>query len=151
MTKCALLRTLTKVIEQLLRKESPGSGSLWECFRALLEAFARLKEVQVENGKGEIDEASDREEGETDNEDGDSDDDIHEETEEEFLKRYAEAVASLENGTVVEEGDAEDYDEGIELGTLENLDEQKILRSLLERDEILIQKHSLPSQLISSF
>lgn len=68
-----------------------------------------------------------------------------------FFKNQEHAAASLENGTVVEEGDAEDYDEGIELGTLENLDEHKILRSLLERCEILIQKHSLPSQLISSF
>lgn len=63
------VRTLAKVIEQLLSKESPASGSLWECFRSPLEAFVRLREIQDENGEGGIDEASDREEGETNNDD----------------------------------------------------------------------------------
>jgi hypothetical protein len=40
----------------------------------------------------------------------------HEETEEEFLDRYAKAAAALENGTVIEEGDEEDQDHETELG-----------------------------------
>ena len=39
----------------------------------------------------------------------------HEETEEEFLERYAQAASALENG-IVEEGDAEDQELEIELG-----------------------------------
>lgn len=41
----------------------------------------------------------------------DSEDDEYEETEEEFLNRYAEAALALENGTVIEEGDLEDEDQ----------------------------------------
>lgn len=40
----------------------------------------------------------------------DSEDDEYEETEEEFLNRYAEAALALENGTGIEEGDIEDED-----------------------------------------
>jgi hypothetical protein len=40
----------------------------------------------------------------------------HEETEEEFLDRYAKAAAALENGTVIEEGDEEDQDHETQLG-----------------------------------
>lgn len=46
----------------------------------------------------------------------DSDEDVREETEEEFLERCAEAAVALEDGTLVEEGDVEDYEQEIELG-----------------------------------
>lgn len=39
-----------------------------------------------------------------------------EETEEEFLDRYAKAAVALENGTVIEEGDVEDQEHETELG-----------------------------------
>lgn len=51
----------------------------------------------------------------------DSDADELEETQEEFLDRYAKAAADLENGLVVEEGDLEDQDYEPELGKLINL------------------------------
>ena len=47
----------------------------------------------------------------------DSEVDEHEETEEEFLNRYAKAAASLQDGTAIEEGDEEDQDHEVELGT----------------------------------
>ena len=40
---------------------------------------------------------------------------MYQESEEEFLERYAQAASALENG-IVEEGDAEDQDLEIELG-----------------------------------
>lgn len=40
----------------------------------------------------------------------------HEETEEEFLDRYAKAAVALETGTVIEEGDEEDQEHETELG-----------------------------------
>lgn len=46
----------------------------------------------------------------------DSDADEHEETEEEFLNRYAKAAAALQDGTIIDEGDVEDQDHVIELG-----------------------------------
>ena len=46
----------------------------------------------------------------------DSDADELEETEEQFLDRYAKAAIDLENNTLIEEGDVEDYDQDIELG-----------------------------------
>ncbi|KNA17637.1 hypothetical protein SOVF_078380 [Spinacia oleracea] len=151
--------TLAKVVEQLLIKGSPTGDLLWKCFSSLLEAFARLKEVQEANVSDEeiedAEETENEEEEETDDdddddEDSDDDDDVHEETEEEFLKRYAEAAAALENGALAEEGDSEDFDEEPELGSLEELDPHIILQSLLKNHhQSLIQKQSLPPQLIS--
>lgn len=46
----------------------------------------------------------------------DSDADELEETEEEFLDRYAKAAIDLENSILIEEGDVEDQDQDIELG-----------------------------------
>lgn len=46
----------------------------------------------------------------------DSEVDEHEETEEEFLNRYAKAAVGLQDGTIIEEGDVEEQDHVIELG-----------------------------------
>lgn len=46
----------------------------------------------------------------------DSDADELEETEEEFLDRYAKAAIELENSSFIEEGNVEDEDQDIELG-----------------------------------
>lgn len=45
----------------------------------------------------------------------DSEDDEHEETEEEFLDRYAKVAAELEDD-IVEEGDLEDEEHRLDLG-----------------------------------
>ncbi|PPS16878.1 hypothetical protein GOBAR_AA03686 [Gossypium barbadense] len=75
----------------------------------------------------------------------------HEETEEQFLERYAQAASALENGTV-EEGDAEDQEVEIELGSLEEADEQKMVISLIERyHHVLIKGQALSPELVSSF
>ncbi|KAL2922277.1 Importin beta-like SAD2 [Bienertia sinuspersici] len=142
---------LSKVVEHLLTMGSSTSGLLWECFSSLLAAFARLKEIQEENNEDEENEETENEEDEESDDEEDSDDDVHEETEEEFLQRYAEAAAALEDGALAEEGDIEDFDEEPELGSLEELDPQIILQSLLERyQQALLQKQSLSPELISS-
>lgn len=46
----------------------------------------------------------------------DSEAEEHEETEEEFLSRYAKAAVSLEDGIDIDEGDLEDQDHEVELG-----------------------------------
>lgn len=46
----------------------------------------------------------------------DSDDDEHEETQEEFLERYAKAAIDLEDSLAVEEGDLENEDLELDLG-----------------------------------
>ncbi|TQD74068.1 hypothetical protein C1H46_040397 [Malus baccata] len=69
-----------------------------------------------------------------DYEPNDSEDDEYEETEEEFLNRYAEAALALENGC------------------LEEIDLETVVSSLLERyHPVVIQGHAFPPELISSF
>ncbi|KAL9352190.1 hypothetical protein Peur_054870 [Populus x canadensis] len=146
--------TLAKVIERLLGQQKSGVGLSIDCFKALLEALVRLKEVQDEMEEdeedGEAEEDGDEEEDDDDNED--SEEDELEETEEEFLERYAKAASALENGVVVEEGDVEDQEHEIELGSLDEADEEKVVLSLIERfHHVLIQGHVIPPQIISSF
>lgn len=45
-----------------------------------------------------------------------SEDDEREETQDEFLERYAKAAATLEDGMITEEGDVEDQVQELELG-----------------------------------
>ncbi|XWS14271.1 hypothetical protein CRYUN_Cryun36dG0108400 [Craigia yunnanensis] len=66
------------------------------------------------------------------NDEESEDDDDDEESVEEFLEKYAQAASALENG-IVEEGDAEDQDLEIELGSLEEVDQQRIVLSLIGR------------------
>ncbi|KAK3007116.1 hypothetical protein RJ639_016185 [Escallonia herrerae] len=148
---------LAKVIEQLLKLGNQGSGMLRDCFAPLLEALVRLKEVQEEE---EVEDSEDADSGDEDTEkdddddddDEDSEDDEREETEEEFLERYAQEAVALESGTAIEEGDVEDQEQEIQLGSLEEVDEQRIVMSLMERyHQVLIQGQSLPPELISSF
>ncbi|GMH18258.1 hypothetical protein Nepgr_020099 [Nepenthes gracilis] len=146
--------TLAKVVEQLMDKGIPFTEWSQECFISLVEACKRLKEVQREEEEAESDEEADDadEDSETDDYDDeeDSEEDVHEETEEEFLERYAKTAAALENGTIVEEGDAEEDDEEPELGCLEEFDQQKLLESLLEKYQVLIQRQLLSPQLMTS-
>ncbi|KAJ1418695.1 Importin-beta, N-terminal domain [Sesbania bispinosa] len=66
---------------------------------------------------------------------------------EEFLNRYAKAAEALENGSIIEEGDDEDQELEMELGQLHDVDEQKVVLSLIDKyHHVLIQGHSLPSR-----
>ncbi|KAJ6891524.1 hypothetical protein NC651_024890 [Populus alba x Populus x berolinensis] len=144
--------TLAKVIERLIQ----GLVLSIDCFKSLLEALVRLKEVQDEMEEdeedGEAEEDGDEEDDDDDDDNEDSEEDELEETEEEFLERYAKAASALENGMVVEEGDVEDQEHEIELGSLDEADEEKVLLSLIERfHHVLIQGHGIPPQIISNF
>ncbi|KAJ1403033.1 Importin-beta, N-terminal domain [Sesbania bispinosa] len=82
----------------------------------------------------------------------DSEVEEYEETEEEFLNRYAKAAEALENGSIIEEGDDEDQELEMELGQLHDVDEQKVVLSLIDKyHHVLIQGHSLPSELVVNF
>lgn len=147
--------TLAKVVERLLMQETKWSGLLQKCFISLMEASVSLKEATGEEDEeeesGDDQDAGD-EDTEEDDEDEDSEDDEREETEEEFLDRYAKAAVALENGTVVEEGDVEDQEQELELGGLNEVDQQSIVLSLIERyHQVLTQGQSVPPQVISSF
>ncbi|GFZ13846.1 ARM repeat superfamily protein [Actinidia rufa] len=148
--------TLAKVVERLLMLEIQRTNLLQKCFMSLMEASVSLKEAQGEEDdddeSGDDQDAGDAETDDDDNEDEDSDDDEREETEEEFLDRYAKAAVALENGTVVEEGDVEEQEQVLELGGLEEVDQQSVVLSLIQRyHQVLLQGHSLPPQLISTF
>ncbi|KAI8561936.1 hypothetical protein RHMOL_Rhmol04G0380500 [Rhododendron molle] len=151
--------TLAKVVERLLTQENNWSGLLQKCFISLMEASVSLKEAMGEEEDDDEESGDDQdavdEDTEDDDDDEDSDDEEREETEEEFLDRYAKAAVALENGTVVEEGDVEDQEQELELGGLEEVDQQSIVISLITRyHQVLIQGQSLdslPPQVISSF
>ncbi|KDP27986.1 hypothetical protein JCGZ_19066 [Jatropha curcas] len=147
--------TLAKIVERLFGQDHLGSSLLRDCFNALMEASVRLKELQ-EDADDEDDnveaEDDDGEDDDDDYDDEDSEEDEREETEEEFLERYAEAAKALENGMVVEEGDVEDQEHDIELGTLEEVDEKRVICSLIERfNHYFIRGQGFSPQVISSF
>ncbi|KAH9766422.1 Importin N-terminal domain-containing protein [Citrus sinensis] len=153
--KLAVL-TLAKVVERLLGLGNPGSSLLQDCYASLMEAAVQLKEVQEdeENDEGDDEEAEDEEDDneESEDDDEDSEGDECEETEEEFLERYAKAAVNLENNTLVEEGDVEDQEHDIELGSLDEVDQLKVVASLIERyHNVIMQGQPLSSQLISKF
>ncbi|XP_057476826.1 LOW QUALITY PROTEIN: importin beta-like SAD2 homolog [Actinidia eriantha] len=146
--------TLAKVVERLLMLEIQRTNLLQKCFMSLMEASVSLREAQGEEEDDDEESGDDQDAGdeETDDDDEDSDDDEREETEEEFLDRYAKAAVSLENGTVVEEGDVEEQEQVLELGGLEEVDQQSVVLSLIQRyHQVLLQGHSLPPQVISCF
>ncbi|KAM7257151.1 hypothetical protein ACFE04_012892 [Oxalis oulophora] len=153
-----IVMSLAKVMEQLLGAGNPNGSLLQECFASLMEASVRLKEMQEaegedsdDNGESEDDNDDDDEEEEDDDDDDDEDSE-HEETQEEFLERYAKAALDLENG-MVEEGDVADQENcAIELGCLEKIDEFGVVSSLIERyGHVLIQGGQIPSETISTF
>ncbi|KAF7836882.1 importin beta-like SAD2-like protein isoform X1 [Senna tora] len=153
-----IVMTLAKLIEQLLRQGKSGGVSLHDCFTSLLEVSVRLKEVQEGNEEEQEDEESendeDDEESNSDFEDDDEDSEAeeYEETEEEFLDRYAKAAKALENGSIIEEGDVEDQELETELGRLIEVDEQKVLLSLIDKYyHVLIKGQVLPSHLMVKF
>ncbi|KAF8017772.1 hypothetical protein BT93_H2847 [Corymbia citriodora subsp. variegata] len=145
--------TLVKVIERLLELGNFSSSLGHECFTSLLEATAKLKEVE-DNAEEEEEEDVQEESGDEDEEESDcedSDDDKHEETQEEFLERYAKAAIDLEDGNAIEEGDVENEDLEPDLGHLEKVDHQQLVFSLIERHrEVLLKGQVLPPQLVST-
>ncbi|KAL5849056.1 hypothetical protein ACOSQ4_007069 [Xanthoceras sorbifolium] len=147
--------TLAKVIERMLGLGNPCGSMLRDCYASLMEVSMRLKELQeeIENDEEEAEEeAEDEDDEESLDDDEDSEDDEHEETEEEFLERYARAALDLESNSLVEEGDVEDQEHEIELGSLEEVDPLKVMAVLLQRyPNVLKQGQTLPTQLISKF
>lgn len=149
---------LAKVIERLLGQGNQASDLLRDCFTSLMEASMQLKELQEEDDNEEAEDDEDAGDDDTDDDDDDNDDDEdsedgeYEETEEQFLDRYAKAAVALENGTLVEEGDEEDLDQEVDLGGLEEIDQKSIVLSLIQRyHQVLIRGQSLPLPIVSSF
>lgn len=141
--------TLMKVVERLLISGLHKGEVLRECFIAMLDAFTRLKEVQEENEEvdSDVEESDDNEDNddEGDDYDEDSEDDQLEETEEEFLDRYAKAAADLE----VDEGDVEDNELELELGSLDEMDlESSLLQLIKSSGQELMQGQALPPSLV---
>ncbi|CAH2053475.1 unnamed protein product [Thlaspi arvense] len=144
--------TLVKVIEQLfdVRHGNANDDLARRCFVSLMEACGRLEDMKEEtddDGEPEEEETESEESG-SNNEDSESDE--CDETEEEFMERYAKAAAALEEGEVIEEADEEDDEREIDLGTLNEIDPQKLVLSLMEKHHQKVVK-VVPSEVISTF
>ncbi|CAN8270232.1 unnamed protein product [Cochlearia groenlandica] len=147
--------TLVKVTEQLVDARHGNSTDelARKCFCSLIEASRRLKEMNEETDDDEDDgepEEEDAESEETDSNDEDSESDECEETEEEFLERYAKAATELENSEVFEEEDEEDDEREIDLGSLDEIDSEKLVFSFMEKHHQRIKKMVSP-EVISTF
>ncbi|KAJ8766467.1 hypothetical protein K2173_022526 [Erythroxylum novogranatense] len=149
--------TLAKLIERLLGQNNSSRDLLRDCFNSLIEGSIRLKELQ-EGMEEDQDEDGDEENDEDDNDDYDDSDDEDsegdelEETEEQFLERYAETAAALDNGITVDEGDVDDQEQEIELGFLGEIDEQRLVFSLIQRfHSDMVAGQILPSEIRSRF
>ncbi|XP_009804028.1 importin beta-like SAD2 homolog isoform X3 [Nicotiana sylvestris] len=142
--------TLAQSLDKLIEQPNEGSLLLHDCVASLMEAFLKLKELEEDEDEESEDQASDDEETEEDDEE-DSEDDELEETEEEFLERCAKTAVEMENGTIVEEGDVEDQERGIELGCLEDVDLESTVLSVIERHHQVLLRLQLPPELTSSF
>ncbi|KAG2564198.1 hypothetical protein PVAP13_8KG390800 [Panicum virgatum] len=149
--KLAVL-TLSTVIEHLLVLSMVGTKVFQDCYVSLMESCIQLKEVE-EDGDNDDDDVGaedlddDEEEEDTEDDDEDSeDDDVREETEEEFLERYALAAAA-ESIEVVEEGDLDEETQDIELGSLDEVDIQLVVLSLIQKQPAL-QAQTLPDGLV---
>ncbi|KAH9325798.1 hypothetical protein KI387_005976, partial [Taxus chinensis] len=127
------------------------------CFQSLLDVTIHLKEVQEaedrEEGEDvEDDDDDDDENEESDEADEDSDDDGHEETEEEFLERYAETARELENDLVEKADGSEEDGQEIELGLLGMADQSATVLSLIRKYHFhLINGKTLPEELVVRF
>uniref|UniRef100_A0A0E0F8T5 Importin N-terminal domain-containing protein n=1 Tax=Oryza meridionalis TaxID=40149 RepID=A0A0E0F8T5_9ORYZ len=148
--KLAVL-TLATVIERLLALSMGGTKLLHDCCVSLMESCIHLKEVQEDGDDGDgaedLDD-DDEEEEDTDEDDEDSDDDdVREETEEEFLQRYAAAAAG-ESIEIVEDGDIDDETQDIELGSLDEMDVQQVVLSMMKIRPDLIRAQTFPDGLM---
>ncbi|CAM8903082.1 unnamed protein product [Rhodiola kirilowii] len=159
--KLAVL-ALATIFEQLLAKGISKNALVSESFAALMEASVWHKEVREEEEELDGDDDSEDEdaEDETDadddyetEDDEDSECNEPEETDEQFLARYAETAAEMEkNGTAVEEDDLTDQDADLDLGCLEAVDQLDVVGSLVElHRQSIMQIEGLPSPLVSKF
>ncbi|XP_057471904.1 uncharacterized protein LOC130760546 [Actinidia eriantha] len=89
---------------------------LKKCFTSLMEASVSLKEAQGEK-----------------EESGDDQDAGNKETDNKDKEECAKVDVALENGTVVKEGDMEEQEQDLELGGLEEVDQQSVVLSLIQR------------------
>ncbi|KAI3841195.1 hypothetical protein MKX03_004899, partial [Papaver bracteatum] len=83
----------------------------------------------------------------------DSEDEELEETEEEFMERYAIEALNLESAVITEDDDIEGQcQEDIELGAFGEVDPQSAVFSLIERyHQVLIEGQKLPAGTINGF
>ncbi|KAJ3681318.1 hypothetical protein LUZ60_015807 [Juncus effusus] len=149
--KLAVL-ALAKVLDRLVSVSE--SKVLNDCFVSLMEASVRLNEMQV---GGVSDDEDDDDEDELDFDDVDDDDDdedeqdseeeVREETEEEFLNRYAAAANDVDN--FVEEEDLDDDKQIIDIGNLDDEDAQTVVCSLIKKHKVLAKGDMLSQSLIS--
>ncbi|TKY54297.1 Importin beta SAD [Spatholobus suberectus] len=155
-----IVMTLARLIEQLHKQGKSGGDELQNCFTSLLEVSLRLKEARdgkedeqgSDDAENDDDDEDEDEDSDNDDYDEDSETEEHEETEEEFLNRYAKAAEALENGSLIEEEDVEDQELDLELGQLIDIDEQKVLLSLIDKyHHVLIRGVVLPSELVMNF
>ncbi|KAF8644970.1 hypothetical protein HU200_066275 [Digitaria exilis] len=149
--KLAVL-TLSTVIERLLVLNMGATKVLQDCYVSLIESCIQLKEIQEDgdnddddDGAEDLDDDEEEEDSEDDDEDSE-DDDVREETEEEFLERYA-LVAAGDTIKVVEEGDLDEETQDIELGSLDEVDVQQVVLSLVQNQPAL-QAQTLPDNLV---
>lgn len=150
---------MVKVLEQLLALAC--NNMMLEvasaCFRSLLDATIRLKEVQEaedseEDEDNEQDNDDDDDIEESDEENEDSDNDEHEETEEEFLERYAKTACDLETEMIEEADGSEEDGQEIELGLLGMTDHKAAVISLIQKYHChLINGQTLPQEFVSRF
>lgn len=148
-----VVMALAQSLDKLIGRRNEGSLLLHDCVASLMEAFLKFKELEEEE-EDEDEESEDQASGDEeteDDDDEDSEDDELEETEEEFLERCAKTAAEMENGTIVEEGDAEDQELEIELGCLEDVDLENTVLLVIERYHQELLWLQLPPELISSF
>ncbi|CAD6252436.1 unnamed protein product [Miscanthus lutarioriparius] len=148
--KLAVL-TLSTVINHLMSLSMGGTKVLQDCYVSLMESCIQLKEVQEDgdndddDGAEDLDDDDEDEDTEDDDEDSD-DDDVREETEEEFLERYALAAAG-ESIEAIEEGDIDEETQDIELGSLDDVDIQEVVISLMQKRPAL-QAQTFPDSLV---
>ncbi|XP_049408930.1 uncharacterized protein LOC125872255 [Solanum stenotomum] len=148
-----VVMALAQSLDKLIGRQNEGSLLLHDCVASLMEAFLKFKEMEEEE-EDEDEESEDQASGDEeteDDDDEDSEDDEREETEQEFLERCAKTAAEMENGTIVEEGDAEDQELEIELGCLEDVDLENTVLLVIERYHQVLLRLQLPPELISSF
>ncbi|KXG29170.1 uncharacterized protein LOC8086009 [Sorghum bicolor] len=148
--KLAVL-TLSTVINHLVSLSMGGTKVVQDCYVSLMESCIQLKEVEEDgdndddDGAEDLDDDDEEEDTEDDDEDSD-DDDVREETEEEFLERYALAAAG-ESIEAIEEGDIDEETQDIELGSLDDVDIQQVVISLMQKHPAL-QAQTFPDSLV---
>lgn len=159
LTVAALLRMLEELCNTSLTHDQRMCELKHKCFQSLLIASIRLKELQdaeeeSKDGEGNIDSEEDEDDDDPDEEDDDSEDDEKlEETEDQFLERYAQKAQELEEEAVDEaEGGEEEDGHELEIGVLGITDQLLSVYSFLENHgKRLMRESPLPHELVNGF